>query len=132
MSARLEAQVSLSDELTEALQQAGTIVGRGTLAAASGFLWIDNADVRDMLLATPASAELFVDPSPPAGLLVGAGVDPERLLRRCRALGVDVSVEEGLMRVRQATIPPPKKSDTRKAVSWRPPAPRRKRGTGTS
>jgi hypothetical protein len=121
MRTRIEALCELSDELREALDEAGTVVGRATLSGAAGFLWIDEPEVREMLRTMQPVADLFVDPSPPSGLLVAAGVDPERLVRRCRALGVEVKVDEGVMRVRHSTMPPPKKSESRKAVSWRPP-----------
>ena len=102
------------------------MIGRGTFTGASGFLWVEDPEVRDMLLNAPTLTDLFVDPSPPGGLLVSAVVDPERLVRRCRAMGVDIVVEESALRVRTSSAPPPKKSDTRKkTVSWRPPAKRR-------
>jgi len=133
MRSRLEALVTLSPEICETLEQAGTIVGRATLAPAGGFLWIEDEELREMLRSRQPAAEFFVDPSPPGGLLVALGVEPERVCRRCRALGVEVSVEEGMMRARRSTIPPPKRSETnRKTVSWRPPAARGRRRTGDS
>ncbi len=133
MRSRLEALVHLSEEISEALEQAGTIVGRATLAPAGGFLWIEDPDLREMLRSRQPAAELFVDPSPQGGLLVAQGVEPERVSRRCRALGVEVSIEEGIMRARRSTVPPPKRSETnRKTVSWRPPAARGRRRTGDS
>lgn len=128
MRKRLAVLAELPPELDDALEQAGTVIGRGTYTSAAGFLWIDDPEVRDMLLTAPTLAELFVDPSPPGGLLVSPLVDPERLLRRCRAMGVDIIVEDNAMHVRHSSAPPPKKSDTRKTVSWRPP-PKRGRGT---
>jgi len=131
MRVRLEAVVELTDELRAALDEAGTVVGRGTLAPAAAFLWIDDPEVREMLSTVQPVADLFVDPSPPGGLLVAAGVDQERLVRRCRALGVEVTVEEGTVQVRHSTMPPPKRSETnRKSVSWRPPAARPKKQSG--
>ena len=124
MRALLGAMAPLSDELRTALEQAGTVVGRGSYTMCSGFLWVEDRDVRDMLQNTQSTRDLFVDPSPQGGLLVGASVDPERLVRRCRAVGVEIEVEETVMRVRHSSMPPPKKSDTRKTVSWRPPATR--------
>lgn len=121
MRAGIEALTPLSDELRLALDEAGTVVGRGTLAPASAFLWIDDPEVREMLRSMPPLLDTFVDPSPPGGLLVAAGVDPEKLVRRCRALGVEVEVEEGVLRVRSSTMPPPKRSETnRRRISWRP------------
>jgi hypothetical protein len=129
MRERLEALVTLSDELGGALDEAATIVGRATLASASAFLWVDDPDVRDMLRMTAPVADLFVEPSPPGGLLVAAGVDPERLVRRCRALGVEVAVEDGFRVRPSSSAPPPKRSDSRPSLSWRPPAARPRRRT---
>jgi hypothetical protein len=128
MLRRLGELAEVPKELGQALEQAGTVIGRGTFAGASGFLWVEDPEVRNMLLTAPTLAELFVDPSPPGGLLVQPVVDPERLVRRCRAMGVDIDVEESAVRIRHSSAPPPKKSDTRKTVSWRPP-PKRKRGS---
>jgi hypothetical protein len=122
----LSALAPLHPELRQALAQVGTVIGRGTLTGVSAFLWVDDPEVRRMLLSTPTLLELFVDPSPPGGLLVGPFVDLDGLVRRCRALGVDVAVEESAVRVRHSTVPPPKKSDMRKTVSWRPPQKRPK------
>ena len=131
MRGRLEALVELTGELCTALDEAGTVIGRGMLASASAFLWIDDPEVREMLRTMQPVADLFVDPSPTGGLLVAAGVDQERLVRRCRALGVEVGIEEGAPRVRHSTMPPPKRSETtRKTISWRPPAARPKKQSG--
>ncbi|HZO13884.1 MAG TPA: hypothetical protein VFB62_11520, partial [Polyangiaceae bacterium] len=128
MRERLEGLTVLSDELASALDEAATIVGRATLTSASAFLWVDDPDVREMLRMTAAVADMFVEPSPPSGLLVAAGIDTDRLVRRCRALGVEVAVEDGLARVRsQSSYPPPK----RESLSWRPPPARpRRRASG--
>jgi hypothetical protein len=128
MRSRLEALVDLGPELAAALDQAGTVVGRASLAPATAFLWVEDDVVRDMLRGMSALADMFVDPSPRGGLLVAPGVDPERLVRRCRALGVEIHVEDATVRARPSTVPPPRKSDTKKPVSWRPPSrPRGKR-----
>jgi hypothetical protein len=131
MRARLQALVELSDELCRALKEAGTVIGRATLASVSGFLWIEDNEVREMLRTMQPVADLFLDPSPPTGLLVAVGVDQERLVRRCRALGVEVDFEEGVVRARHSTMPPPKRSETnRKTISWRPPPARPKKQSG--
>ncbi len=123
MRDRLGRIAPLSEELERALEQAGTIIGRGAYTPSSGFLWIEDGVVRDLLASTSSTRDLFVDPSPPGGLLVALGVDHERLIRRCRAVGVEIEVDDAIVRVRHSSMPPPKKSDTRKkTVSWRPPA----------
>ena len=43
-----------------------------------------------MLSTRRSTADLFVNPSPPSGLLVAAGVDLDKLSRRCRTLGVEI------------------------------------------
>ncbi len=103
---RIEAIAPLPETLSRTLAQASIVVGRGTFAAASGFLWVEDGNVRELLRTRRATADLFVDPSPPAGLIVAAGVDIERLSRRCRTVGVEILVEGQVVRTR--TMPPPR------------------------
>jgi hypothetical protein len=131
MQQRIAAVADLPDDLETALEQAGTVLGRATFTLVGGFLWVEDEEIRQMLATTPGTRELFVDPSPPSGLLVSATVDTERLVRRCRAIGVDIDVEESAARVRRSSRPPPKTSTTRRSVSWRPP-PTKKNSGGTS
>jgi len=121
MRQRLSVFAELPDDLDTALEQAGTVLGRATFSIAGGFLWIEDDEIRGMLASSSGTRDLFIDPSPPGGLLVGATVDTDKLVRRCRAIGVDVEVEEMAVRVRHSSKPPPKKSGSRKSVSWRPP-----------
>jgi hypothetical protein len=104
--ARIELIAPLPDTISRLLIQASAVIGRGSLVAASGFLWVDDPEVRELLRTRRPAAELFVDPSPPGGLLVQPDVDVERVVRRCRGLGVEVEVEAGTMRVRGHTTPP--------------------------
>jgi hypothetical protein len=86
------------------------VVGRGAFTASSGFLWIDDVEIRELLRTRRPAAELFLDPSPLGGLLVAPDVDADRLVRRCRSLGVEVEVEGGVFRAagpRTHTTPPP-------------------------
>jgi hypothetical protein len=103
---RIEAIAPLPESLSRTLLQASIVVGRGTFVPASGFLWVEDHNVREMLRTRRPTAELFVDPSPPAGLIVDAGVDLERLSRRCRTIGVEILSEGHVVRAR--TMPPPK------------------------
>jgi hypothetical protein len=103
---RIEAIAPLPESLSRTLLQASIVVGRGTFAPASGFLWVEDNNVREMLRTRRPTAELFVDPSPPAGLIVDAGVDLERLSRRCRTIGVEIIAEGHVVRAR--TLPPPR------------------------
>ncbi len=107
--ARIEAIAPLPDTLSRLLIQASAIIGKASFTPSSGFLWIEDVEIRELLRTRRPAAELFVDPSPPAGLLVLPDVDPERLVRRCRSLGVEVEGEAGVLRARAAggTTPPP-------------------------
>lgn len=96
---RIEAIAPLSDSLSQLLVQASVVIGKASLAPCSAFLWVDDADVRELLRTRRTTQDLFVEPSPPAGLLVVPGVDFERLVRRCRGLGVEIEMNgEGLLR----------------------------------
>ena len=101
---RIEAVASLPDSLSKTLAQASVVLGRGTFAAGSGFLWIEDGNLRELLRSRKATGELFVDPSPPGGLLVQPGVDVDRLSRRCRTVGIEVLVDGQVVRAR--TMPP--------------------------
>jgi hypothetical protein len=115
LRARLEALAPLPDTLSKTLAQASVVVGRATWQTAAGFLWVDDANVRELLRTRRTTLELFVDPSPPGGLLVTPGVDLDRLARRCRTVGVEVLVEGQVVRARTmppgvSSAPPPTKS----------------------
>lgn len=102
---RIEALAPLPETLSRTLAQASVVVGRGTFIPAGGFLWVDDANVRELLRTRRSTAELFVDPSPPGGLLVSAQVDLDRLSRRCRTVGIEIVAEGQVVRAR--TMPPP-------------------------
>ncbi len=104
MRTRLEAVAPLPDPIARALTQASTVIGRAEFVQTQGFLWVEDPEVRELLRTRRQSADLFVDPSPPAGLLLAAGADLERVARRCRALGVEVLVDGEVYRTR--SIPP--------------------------
>lgn len=97
--------VEPSAAVSKALDQLSVVLGRVTYVPAAGFLWCDDADVREMLRSRRQTADLFVDPSPPGGLLLVANAQIEAVARRCRALGVEVVVEGQVMRAR-STVPP--------------------------
>jgi hypothetical protein len=103
---RIEAIASLPETLSRTLAQASVVVGRGTFEAAAGFLWVEDHNIRELLRTRRPTAELFVDPSPPAGLIVAPGVDLDRLSRRCRTVGVELLSEGQVIRAR--TLPPPR------------------------
>jgi len=102
--ARIESVAPLPETLSKTLAQASVVLGRGTYVASGGFMWVDDANLRELLRTRRATAELFVEPSPLGGLLVAPGVDLDRLSRRCRALGIEVMMDGQVVRAR--SIPP--------------------------
>ncbi|MEO6600919.1 MAG: hypothetical protein ABIQ16_13655 [Polyangiaceae bacterium] len=100
MRTRLEVLAPLPDPIARTLTQASTVIGRAEFVMTQGFLWVEDPEVRELLRTRRQSADLFVDPSPPAGLLLAVGVDLERVARRCRALGVEVLVDGEVYRTR--------------------------------
>jgi hypothetical protein len=117
---RIEAVAMLSDNISQMLDQAGVVLGRATYVPVSGFLWIEDQEVRELLRTRRPVADLFIDPSPPAGLLIAPEVDLERLVRRCRTLGVEIEADGALVRARSVS-PLPNGSDMpRPASATRP------------
>jgi hypothetical protein len=98
--ARLEALAPLPDPISRQLVQASTVIGRAELVNTQGFLWVEDPEIRELLRTRRQSSDLFIDPSPPAGLLIAPGVDLDRLARRCRALGVELIVDGEVYRAR--------------------------------
>jgi hypothetical protein len=93
LQSRLEVLAQLPDPIARSFAQASAVVGRAEFVATAGFIWVEDPDVRELLRTRRQTADLFVDPSPPSGLLVQAGVELERLARRCRSLGVELIVD---------------------------------------
>lgn len=118
--ARIEAVAPLPETLSKTLLQASVVLGRATFVASGGFLWVDDANLRELLRTRRATGELFVEPSPPGGLLVAAGVDLDRLSRRCRALGIEILYDGQVVRARSippgSSAPPPRVSPTPGAI----------------
>src|SRR5262249_10135624 len=85
LRARIEALAPLPDTISRMLIQASTVIGRATFVPCAGFLWIEDVEVRELLRTRRPACELFVDPSPPAGLLIANDVDVDKLVRRCRS-----------------------------------------------
>lgn len=115
IQARIELVASLPDPIARTLAQASAVVGRAEFVATSGFLWVEDPEVRELLRTRRQTQDLFVDPSPPSGLLLAPGIDLERLARRCRSLGVEVVVEGEVYRTR--SIPPGRGSGARRLES---------------
>ena len=106
---RLEAIAALPDPIARVLQQASAVIGRAEFVETQGFLWVEDPEIRELLRSRRQTVDLFIDPSPPAGLLVAPGVDLDRLARRCRALGVELLYGGQPYRTR-STLPPNKGS----------------------
>jgi hypothetical protein len=115
LKARLEQVAPLPDPIARMLVQASAIIGRAELVQTQGFLWVEDPEVRELLRTRRQTADLFIDPSPPAGLLVSAGVDIDRLARRCRSLGVELLVNGEVFRAR--SMPPGRGSGARRVDS---------------
>jgi hypothetical protein len=116
---RIEAVARLPDSISQMLVQASVVIGRASYVPASGFLWVEDTEVRELLRTRRPAAEIFIDPSPPSGLLIAPDVDTERLVRRCRALGVEIEAEGNVLRARSMT-PPPSQEGPRTASATRP------------
>jgi hypothetical protein len=101
------------------LLQASAVLGRGEFVPTAGFLWIEDADVRDLLRTRRRTADLFIDPSPLGGLLIAPGVELDRLVLRCRGLGVEVLSDGEVYHARSRT-PAPKRKLTRMLLTSRP------------
>jgi hypothetical protein len=115
IQARIEQVASLPDPIARTLAQASAVIGRAEFVSTSGFLWVEDPEVRELLRTRRQTQDLFVDPSPPSGLLLVPGIDLERLARRCRTLGVEVVVEGEVYRTR--SIPPGRGSGARRLDS---------------
>jgi hypothetical protein len=102
---RIEAVAPLPETLSRTLAQASVVVGRSTHIAASGFLWVEDHNIRELLRTRRPTAELFVDPSPPAGLIIVPGIDLDKLARRCRTVGIEVVSEGQVVRARSGQSP---------------------------
>lgn len=130
--ARLEAVSALPDPIERMLAQASTVVGRAEYVPTQGFLWVEDNEIRELLRTRRQTQDLFVDPSPPSGLLIAPGVDVDRLARRCRTLGVEVVVDGEVYRTRSLTPPPRGTSATRRLESaFPPPSTISRKSTGT-
>lgn len=118
---RIEALAPLPESLSRTLAQASVVVGRGSFVQAAGFLWVDDPNIRELLRTRRTTADLFVEPSPPGGLLIAAQVDLERLVRRCRTVGVEVLLDGQVVRARTVAPPPGGSGERRRSSSARMP-----------
>ncbi|MBI5532766.1 MAG: hypothetical protein HY898_08640 [Deltaproteobacteria bacterium] len=120
--ASIESIAPLPDGISRTLEQMSVVVGQVSFVSASAFLWCDNPDIREMLRTRRQTADLFLDPSPPGGLIVAPGKDVDTVARRCRALGIEVTCDGQVVRAR-STVPPRKSERPGRRMSTHPPAP---------
>lgn len=97
---RIEEVAPLPETLSRTLAQASVVLGRSTFEPASGFLWVEDKNILELLRTRKATSELFVEPSPPSGLLVQPTVDLDKLVRRCRTIGIEVVFDGNVVRAR--------------------------------
>lgn len=133
---RLESVGRLPEPLERALVQASAVLGRAQYVASPGFLWVDDPELRELLRTRRQTADLFIEPSPPGGLLLAPGVDLERVTLRCRTLGVEVFAEAerpGAVSAKAgAALQPESENRTRSGTGRRPSGTRRREpGPGT-
>jgi hypothetical protein len=98
----LERFAPLPDPLRHAIEHASVVVAHVPFVPAAGFVWIRDGAVRELLATKRATADAFVEPSPDGGLLVAAGVDIAKLVKRCRSVGVDLRVDAHALRAERA------------------------------
>ncbi len=104
--ARLAALAPLPAALEALLSQAGAVLARVAYVPSGGFLWVDDPNVRELLRTRRATSDLFVDPSPPGGLLLAPGAELDRVVRRCRTLGVELTQQGQVVKARANTPAP--------------------------
>lgn len=120
LRARIEAVAVVPDNIAQMLEQASIVLGRATFVQTAGFLWIEDQEIRELLRTRRPVADMFIDPSPPAGLLIAPDVDFERLVRRCRGLGVEIEADGALVRARSMSPLPTTPESSRPASATRP------------
>lgn len=80
----------IPSRLQASITDASAVLGQAEWIPSAGFLWVGDPKIRDRLRSKRQTASLFVDPSPPGGLLLRPQVPVEKLAVRCRALGIEV------------------------------------------
>lgn len=87
---RLASVAVLPNAVQRMLAAASEVVGEASFVPIEGFLWVADPGVRKLLMTRRQTKSLFLDPSPPGGLLVLPGVSLQMLSRRARTLGVRI------------------------------------------
>jgi hypothetical protein len=104
----LSSVVAVPESTLALVHRAGAVRGAVEHFACAGFLRVEG-ELRDLLLSRRQTLDLFLPGSPPGGLLIAPGVDFEQLVRRCRIVGVELTSEGQVCRMR-STRPPPLRS----------------------
>jgi hypothetical protein len=65
IQARIELVAPLPDPIARTLAQASAVIGRAEFVITSGFLWVEDPEVRELLRTRRQTQDLFIDPSPP-------------------------------------------------------------------
>jgi hypothetical protein len=120
----LTAVVELPEPTVAWVRRAGAVRGAVEHVACAGFLRVEQAELRELLLSRRQTMDLFLPQSPPGGLLIAASVDFEQLVRRCRIVGVELTSDGHVCRM-GSTRPPPTRSGAA-------PAPTARRGRSSS
>jgi hypothetical protein len=118
--ARVAAIGTVSSELEMLLDDLTRPRQRLDFVEASGFLWVDEPELREQLRGRASTAALFIEPSPSGGLLLKPGVNLERLVRACRAIGIAVQREGERVTLARAASPQrpgPKRPGPKRASS---------------
>lgn len=130
---RLENVAALPEPVARALVQASAVLGRAQYVNTPGFLWVDDPELRELLRTRRQTADLFIEPSPPGGLLLAPGVDLERVMLRCRTLGVEVVTDAearaSMSNKAGPAAPADPESRTRATPTRRPSGTRRREGS---
>lgn len=124
LKSRVQSIAALPESLARSLAAASVVLGRGTYIPVSGFLWVDDPEMRELLRVQRSTSDLFVDPSPPGGLLVFPQVEVDRLVRRCRSVGIEILVDGEVLRARSIPPPPPARAAKARANAGRGRRPR--------
>jgi hypothetical protein len=127
---RLESVARVAEPLLRARVEASAVLGRAQYVSSPGFLWVDDPELRELLRTRRQTADLFIEPSPPGGLLVAPGVDLERVTLRCRTLGVEVFAEtdqrNGAVSVKVGASLQPESENRARSATRRPSGTRRR------
>jgi hypothetical protein len=126
----LTAVVEVPESTAALVRRAGAVRGAVEHVACAGFLRVEQAELRELLLSRRQTMDLFLPQSPLGGLLIAPAVDFEQVVRRCRIVGVELTSDGQICRM-GSTRPPPMHSGAAPALTakrGRSSSPRRRAG----